>query len=165
MRNIILSTLTAGLLLFSGSNFAAESIIGGNEGQKVYQCTSTCDPVAEAPEAPNGPFGNPSLVTPEDIAELSKPTMVADASNPYAPAKPATDLIDVNTLIANQNGGGGELLAGVELAGTTGFDFEAECNAYTGPIWQWRESKCLEMDPQWKSPGLGKTLPNAGKAN
>ena len=165
MRNIILSTLTATLLLFSGSNFAAETVIGGNEGQKVYQCTSTCDPVAEAPVAPNGPFGNPSLVTPEDLVELSKPVMVADASNPYAPAKPATDLIDVETLIAKQNGGGAELLAGVELAGTTGFDFEAECNSYPGPMWEWRIGKCLEMDPQWKSPGLGKTLPNAGKAN
>ena len=165
MRNIILSTLTAGLLLFSGSNFAAESVIGGNDGQKVYQCTSTCDPVAEAPAAPDGPFGNASLVTPEDVAELQKPTMVADASDPYAPAKPVTGLIDVETLIAKQNGGGNELLAGVELTGTTGFDFEAECNAYAGPIWAWREAKCKEMDPEWKSPGLGKTLPGVKPVN
>lgn len=165
MRNIILSTLTTALLLISGSTFAAETVIGGNEGQKIYQCTSTCDPVAEGPAAPNGPFGNASIVTPEDVAELSKPTMVADASDPYAPAKPVTGMIDVDTLIANQNGGGGELLAGVELAGTTGFDFEAECNGYTGKIWSWRETKCKEMDPEWKSPGLGKFLPNAGKAN
>lgn len=159
MRNI---TLTVGLVIALTTPFAAqaaETVLGAtDDGQKVYQCTSTCDPVTEAPAAPVGPFGNNSLVTPEDIAQLEKPVMIADASNPYAPAK------SVDELIAAQNSGAGQLMVGSELV-STGFDFEAECNGYTEKFWEWRIGKCLEMDPQWKSPGLGKTLPNASKSN
>ena len=81
-------------------------------------------------------------------AELSKPTMVADAANPLAPAKPESVMYaksqpSVNDLIATQNGS------------TGGFDFVAECVRYQGKVWAWREGKCQSMSPDWKSPGIG----------
>lgn len=81
-----------------------------------------------------------------DAAELSKPVMVADAANPLAPAKSvmyANGQPSVNDLIATQN------------SSTGGFDFVTECLKYQGKIWEWRESKCKSMSPDWKSPGLG----------
>lgn len=84
-----------------------------------------------------------------DAAELSKPVMVADAANPLAPAKSvmyANGQPSVNDLIATQN------------SSTGGFDFVTECLKYQGKIWEWRESKCKSMSPDWKSPGLGNTI-------
>ena len=82
---------------------------------------------------------------PVDAAESE-----ADAANPLAPAKSvmyANGQPSVNDLIATQN------------SSTGGFDFVTECLKYQGKIWEWRESKCKSMSPDWKSPGIGKTLP------
>ena len=37
-------------------------------------------------------------------------------------------------------------------------DFSKECVEYTGKFWEWRISKCSSLNPDWKSPGIGKTL-------
>lgn len=78
---------------------------------------------------------------PVDAAESE-----ADAANPLAPAKSVmytNGQPSVNDLIATQN------------SSTGGFDFVTECLKYQGKIWEWRESKCKSMSPDWKSPGLG----------
>jgi hypothetical protein len=144
MRNIKLTVGLALALAFPLAQ-AAETVVGAAlDGQQVYQCTSTCDAVSEGPAAPVGLFGNNNpIVVPE--VEIA-------GEAPYDATK------SVNAFIAEANSdGGGELMVGSELV-STGFDFEAECNAYDGKFWEWRIGKCLEMDPEWKSPGLGKTL-------